>query len=68
MIWVYGGAGMFVIDKSKCVSCGLCADICPVEAINDAGRYHIASEICISCGQCARDCPVKAISAVNDTR
>jgi MinD superfamily P-loop ATPase len=51
----------YIIDKSACVSCGLCADVCPVEAIAGIGGYKINPNLCTGCGECSRDCPVRAI-------
>ena len=45
-----------------CVSCGACADQCPVEAISEGDvHYEINPDICISCGSCAEQCPMGAI-------
>lgn len=47
---------------SACVSCGSCADNCPVEAISEGeGQYVINADICVDCGSCAENCPVEAI-------
>lgn len=48
--------------SDKCISCGACADTCPVSAISEGeGQYKIDAEACISCGACAAGCPVEAI-------
>ncbi|AGB40371.1 NADH:ubiquinone oxidoreductase, NADH-binding (51 kD) subunit [Halobacteroides halobius DSM 5150] len=54
----------YEIDPEICVSCGKCAEVCPVDAISgeDGEAYVIDPEICISCGKCAEECPVDAIS------
>jgi len=45
-----------------CLSCGSCADACPVEAIKEGdSTYVIDADTCISCGSCADTCPVQAI-------
>ena len=45
-----------------CVSCGSCADQCPVEAISEGdGKFVIDADVCVSCGACAEQCPVEAI-------
>ena len=52
---------MFVITDS-CISCGTCAENCPVEAISEgADHYEINPDVCVSCGACAGNCPVEAI-------
>lgn len=47
--------------SDACISCGACADGCPVEAISEGdGKYVIDAETCIDCGACADVCPVSA--------
>lgn len=49
--------------SDDCISCGACADGCPVEAISEGdGKYEIDAETCIDCGACAEVCPVDAPS------
>ena len=52
-----------MIDKEKCIGCGTCVDVCPVNAIslNDEGKAQIDQEKCIKCGTCEAVCPVMAI-------
>lgn len=45
----------------KCISCGACADVCPVQAITEGEAIYVVDEnTCISCGACADTCPVGA--------
>jgi len=47
--------------SDDCLSCGACAEECPVEAISEGkGKYVIDAKKCISCGSCADVCPVGA--------
>lgn len=47
--------------NDNCISCGVCAAECPVDAISQGeGKYVIDENICIGCGNCAGVCPVGA--------
>ena len=60
-----------VFDYLNCVSCGICAQSCPVSALamkqeGKSGKYRnvfpeLAPERCIGCGGCARACPMEVI-------
>ena len=50
--------------SDDCISCGACADQCPVNAISEGdGKYVIDADACIDCGSCADACPVGAPAA-----
>lgn len=53
-----------VVEPAKCVSCGVCAGICPAGAIQIADHAVIDRDACIECFCCQEVCPVNAI----DTR
>ena len=48
-------------NKNKCLYCGGCVGVCPVQAIQLKGtRLVIDSKKCINCGACVKICPVGA--------
>ncbi len=54
-----------VIDKAKCIECGICLTLCPVCAIIREGKkYEITYDYCKGCGLCAHECPKKAIDMI----
>ena len=46
------------VDKGKCVSCGKCAELCPMDV--DPVKSERSTE-CILCGKCVHECPANAI-------
>ena len=45
-----------------CISCGMCADECPSDAIKQDGiLYRIDQELCTECGTCEETCPRKTV-------
>ena len=45
-----------------CVSCGTCAEECPVSAIKEGGgKFEIDANTCTDCGTCVSVCPTEAI-------
>lgn len=53
----------YVINATSCKSCGICAKVCPVNAISGQKGvpYEIDQSKCIKCGACMGKCPFKAI-------
>ena len=51
------------VDAEKCTGCGICVDMCPVEAISLENEVAIVDEqVCTACGLCVNECPNEAIS------
>ena len=57
-------------DYLLCVSCGICAQACPISALamrreGKLGKYRnlfpeLVGSDCVGCGSCARACPMDA--------
>ena len=50
------------IDKSLCVSCGCCSDVCLSGALELQEKAVVSEEHCIECGACIDMCPTQAMS------
>ena len=54
------------IDKTKCVNCGTCADVCPLQVFRRKPGKGEMPEVrrpyeCWHCNACVLDCPAGAI-------
>ncbi len=55
-------------DKDRCIGCGKCSDICPVDAVKMEGDFpEVDEEWCIGCGVCFAVCPSSAIKLIRKT-
>lgn len=52
------------IDYTKCIGCGKCANICPMENIQKDNNKVIPLGKCTSCYRCVNSCPKKAITLI----
>ena len=54
------------VDPDLCKSCGICAEVCPYNAITVDKKKklpaHVATAACAGCGTCAAECPFGAIT------
>jgi len=53
------------VDEDKCTSCGICARVCPYNAITVDKKNKrpavVVEAACAGCGTCAAECPFDAI-------
>ena len=54
------------VNKEDCLSCGVCASICPAEAITMVNDFPtVDQKKCIECNSCGYNCPTEAIKCNN---
>ncbi|MFH1878149.1 MAG: 4Fe-4S binding protein [Candidatus Omnitrophota bacterium] len=51
-----------IIDSLICNGCGVCVDICPLNAVKIEQKKAVVSDECVECGACVNECPNGAIS------
>lgn len=56
----FKGSKLAIIDKTKCVECGLCREKCRFDAITE--DFKVDPFSCEGCGVCAVVCPVNAVT------
>ncbi|MDD3369075.1 MAG: 4Fe-4S binding protein [Lachnospiraceae bacterium] len=53
-----------VVDSRRCVACGACMAVCPIQAVTvpDGCFARVQEERCVGCGRCSNICPAGCIS------
>jgi heterodisulfide reductase subunit A len=54
-----------IVNMENCTVCGLCARVCPYNAITvdkEAERVGVIEAACAGCGNCGAECPFNAIT------
>lgn len=55
---------MMIVDKEKCIACGMCVRDCIVNDIEITNnKAEIKNERCFNCGHCIAICPKNAVSS-----
>lgn len=58
----YFSALRITCDKTKCVDCGRCRKVCPMNVdMTDNSRRRVNGTECILCMECVKECPKKAL-------
>ena len=59
-----------LIDREKCLDCGLCIPQCAVQKaiIRKEGKSFVEERRCIGCGACAKVCPIGAIDFIHQDK
>lgn len=58
---------MMIVNKDKCIACGLCINDCTARCITlKDNKAYIVNKICIECGHCIAICPKFAITTEED--
>jgi polyferredoxin len=50
-------------DESKCIDCGKCDKVCPVDLPVSKGK-DVTSAECLACGLCVNECPAQGALAI----
>ena len=50
------------IDLQKCIGCGLCEKLCPMNNIQVIHHVAVSNQQCTLCYRCVNKCPVQAIT------
>src|SRR5690625_7957474 len=58
--------GKIEVDGDRCISCEVCVDVCPADAIElTDGQLIFDYAKCMYCGLCVDHCPEDALTQLN---
>ena len=53
------------VNHDKCTACGVCVDVCPMDALSFVdGRLILDEDMCLGCGVCVRNCAFEALTLI----
>lgn len=58
--WIGKGRRPLYLQEDKCVSCGLCAKVCPME-LDPSAQGMLTHGDCLKCSRCVVSCPKHAL-------
>lgn len=65
-LWFYGKTMTYKnkpdINRQKCIGCGRCADICPMQNLKIESGKAVANGKCTMCYRCFSHCPTHALT------
>jgi len=56
------GIRVVPVTNDACIECGVCAEHCPMYAIDSSSFRDIDADLCLKCSRCIKRCPVSAKS------